>query len=297
MRLLPAGLQEHLDTGATTLCWCWRIVRADGVALGFTDHDNDLAFDGTTFEAATGFTASEIESTVGLGVDNLDVESVLRSGALNEDDLATGLYDGAEVEVFRVNWQDTDQRVLIRSGHLGEVTRGRHSFRAEIRGLAHQLQQPKGRIYQFGCDADLGDARCTVDLEGPSFKGVGSVSMTDGARVLTASGLDAFESDWFTRGLLIWTSGANDGLKIEVKLHTNADGVVTLELWQRMSRPIADDDGFTVTAGCDKQYATCRNKFSNGVNFRGFPHIPGNDFAVSYPNSDDPQNDGGSLFR
>lgn len=297
MRVLPPGMQEHLDSGATTLCWCWRVVRADGVVLGFTDHDNDLTFDGTTFEAATGFSASDVQSTVGLGVDNLDVESVLRSGTLNEDDLAAGHYDGAGVEILRVNWQDTEQRVLIRSGHLGEVARGRNSFRAEIRGLAHQLQQPKGRIYQYGCDADLGDARCAILLQDPAFKGTGSVVATDGGRVLTVSGLDAFVSDWFTRGLLTWTSGANGGLKMEVKLHTKADGAVTIELWQRMSQPIAVSDEFSVTAGCDKQFTTCRDKFSNGVNFRGFPHIPGNDFAVSYPNSDDPQNDGGSLFN
>ncbi|GBE43518.1 MAG TPA: DUF2163 domain-containing protein [Rhizobiales bacterium] len=296
MRVLPAGLQEHLDTGTTTLCWCWRVIRADGVTLGFTDHDHDLIFDGTTFEAASGFSASDVESTVGLGVDNLDVESVLRSGTLNEDDLAAGLFDGAAVEIFRVNWGDTEQRVLIRAGHLGEVTRGRHSFRAEVRGLAHELQQPKGRLYQFGCDADLGDARCTVDLELAAFKGTGSVTQIDGARVLTVSGLDAFASDWFTRGLLTWTGGANAGRKMEIKLHTKADSTVTIELWQRMSQPIAVADAFTVSAGCDKQFITCRDKFNNAVNFRGFPHIPGNDFAVSYPNSDDPQNDGGSLF-
>ena len=296
MRVLPAGLQEHLDSGATTLCWCWRVLRADGVTLGFTDHDHDLVFNGATFEAATGFAASDVESTVGLGVDNLDVESVLRSGTLNEDDLAAGLFDGAEVEIFRVNWQDTSQRALIRTGQLGEVTRGRHSFRAEIRGLAHELQQPKGRLYQFGCDVDLGDARCTVDLELAAFKSAGSVTQSDGARVLSVSGLDSFESDWFTRGLLTWTSGANTSLKMEVKLHTKAVGAVTIELWQLMCQPIAVGDAFSVTAGCDKQFSTCRGKFNNVVNFRGFPHIPGNDFAVSYPNSDDPKNDGGSLF-
>ena len=296
MKTLPAGMQEHLDSGATSLCWCWRIIRSDGTILGFTDHDNGLAFDGTVYEAATGFTASDVESSVGLGVDNLDVESVLRSGTLNEDDLAAGLYDGAEVEIYRVNWQDTTQRVLMRSGHLGEVTRGSHSFRAEIRGLAHELQQPKGRIYQFGCDADLGDSRCTVNLDSASFKGTGSVVTTDGSRLLTASGLDAFASDWFSRGLLTWSSGENMGRKMEVKLHTVVEGVVTVELWQRMSQPIFVADTFSVTAGCDKQFATCRDKFVNGTSFRGFPHMPGNDFAVSYPNSDDPKNDGGSLF-
>lgn len=296
MRILPAGMQEHLDSSTTTLCWCWRIIRPDGTSLGFTDHDNNLEFDGTTFEAATGFSASDIESTVGLGVDNLDVESVLKSGTLTEDDLAAGLYDGAEVEIYRVNWQDTGQRILMRAGHLGEVTRGRHSFRAEIRGLAHQLQQPKGRIFQFGCDADLGDTRCTVNLGSSAFSGNGEIQTTDGTRVFTAGGLDGFQNDWFTRGLVTWTNGANAGLKMEVKLHSRAQDVTTIELWQRMSQPIAVEDTFSITAGCDKQFSTCRNKFSNGINFRGFPHMPGNDFAVSYPNSDDPKNDGRSLF-
>ena len=40
-------------------------------------------------------------------------------------------------------------------------------------------------------------------------------------------------------------------------------------------------DTFTVTAGCDKQFATCQAKFANAVNFRGFPHMPGNDFITA----------------
>jgi uncharacterized phage protein (TIGR02218 family) len=160
MKTLPAGLQAHLDSGATTLCWCWRLTRRDDAKLGFTDHDRDLVFDGTTFEAAAGFTASEIRDAVGLSVDNLEVESALSSGRLSEEDLAAGLYDDARVEIFRANWQAPEQRVLMRTGSLGEVSRAGASFRAEVRGLAHYLQQPKGRLFQYSCDADLGDARC-----------------------------------------------------------------------------------------------------------------------------------------
>ena len=65
MRVLSSGLQDHLDTGATTLGWCWRITRNDGEAFGFTDHDRDLSFDGTDFEAVSGFTGTEIQGAVG----------------------------------------------------------------------------------------------------------------------------------------------------------------------------------------------------------------------------------------
>lgn len=124
MRALSAGLQDHLNSGATTLCWCWRITRNDGTAFGFTDHDHDLAFDGTLFEAASGFTGSEISGAVGLNVDTLDVEGALQSDKLNEADLAAGLFDNARIEIYRVNWADPSMRVHMRYGNLGEVSRG-----------------------------------------------------------------------------------------------------------------------------------------------------------------------------
>jgi uncharacterized phage protein (TIGR02218 family) len=48
-------------------------------------------------------------------------------------------------------------------------------------------------------------------------------------------------------------------------------------------RVITLGDGFFIQAGCDKQFVTCRSKFGNGVNFRGFPAIPGDDTIVRYP--------------
>jgi uncharacterized phage protein (TIGR02218 family) len=288
MKSLPPSLQAHLDTGTTTLAWCWRVTRNDGTAFGFTDHDRDLAFDGTAFEAATGFTASEIKDALGLSVDNLEVSSALKSDRLNEDDLAGGLYDDAPIEIWRVNWADTAQRVLMRAGSLGEVRRSGSAFTAEVRGLAHYLQQPKGRLFQSGCDADLGDARCGVDLDDSAFRDTGTVIAAASNRQFTASGLETFEANWFTRGLVTFTSGANANRSQEVKRHTLADDVATIELWQPMALTIAPDDTFTITAGCDKRFATCGAKFANAVNFRGFPHMPGNDYILAVARPGEP---------
>ena len=52
-------------------------------------------------------------------------------------------------------------------------------------------------------------------------------------------------------------------------------GAVIIELWQAMAQPIAPSDTFIVTAGCDKRFSTCRDRFENVLNFRGFPHIHG----------------------
>ncbi len=282
MKNISPTLQEHLDSGATTLCWCWRLRRRDGVSMGFTDHDRDVAFDGTTFEAAAGFSASEIKDAVGLSVDNLEVTSALSSVHLTEADLVAGLYDDARVEIFRVNWQDTSARILMRTGSLGEVRRAGTTFAAEVRGLAHYLQQPSGRLFQYTCDADLGDHRCGIDLDGTGLRSSGAIAAVTDARRFTVSGLEAFANDWFTRGLLTFTSGSASAQSIEVKRHTKIAGSVSIELWHAARGPLAPGDGLSISAGCDKHLATCRDRFANAANYRGFPHMPGNDVVTSY---------------
>jgi len=281
VKTLPDGLQDHLDGGATTLCWCWTLTRRDGVVQGFTDHDVPLTFDGVTYGAVSGFTASEVQSMMDLAIDNLTLAGALSSETLNEDDLAAGRYDDAAVEIWRVNWAATDQRVLMRKGNLGQVTRSGHGFQAEIRGLAHILSQPVGRVFGHLCDADLGDARCGIALAG--FTANGTVANVSDARRFSVEGLDNFANGWFTAGKLTFTSGTNMGAAADVKRHSASGGIVTLELWQAMSEAVATGDAFTIIAGCDKQFVTCKAKFSNPDNFRGFPYMPGNDAVVAAP--------------
>ena len=295
MKTLPTGLQAHLTSGATTLAWCWRLTRADGVRLGFTDHDRDLTFDGTTFEAGSGFTGTEIKQSLGLAVDNLDASGALTSDRLGEADLAGGMFDDARVEIWRVNWETLDERVLVMAGSVGEVKRAEGAFTAELRSLAHYLNQEQGRIYQFACDATLGDHRCTVDLASAAFRGSGTVSSAETTYLFRASGLEAYAAGWFAGGLLTWASGANRGRAMEVKRHDALLGEAEIELWRSMASGIAPGDAFIITAGCDKTYPTCKAKFANGANFRGFPHIPGNRFVIAVPSPGDPNNDGGSM--
>ncbi|MEZ5853947.1 MAG: DUF2163 domain-containing protein [Hyphomicrobiaceae bacterium] len=209
-----------LASGTTTLCWCWRITPHIGTPLGFTDHDRDLTFDGTVFEAASGFTASEIRSSVGLAVDNLEVESALSSDALTEAALASGDLDDAGIEIFRVDWSDPETHVLVRRGSLGEVRRTGTTFAAEVRGLSHYLGQTQGRVFQIACDADLGDNRCGVDVATSLYRSNATVLAGVSDRQFTTAGLAAFGDGWFTRGLLTFTSGANAGRSSEIKRHT-----------------------------------------------------------------------------
>jgi uncharacterized phage protein (TIGR02218 family) len=288
MRTLPPGLQAHLDSGSTTLAQCWRITLKSGERLGFTDHDRALVFDGTTFEASAGFTGSSIESTTGLSVDNMEAEGALQSTRLDEARLKAGDFDHAAIEIWRVNWQDVSQRVLLRKGHLGEVAYGDGAFKAEVRGLSHLLSQQKGRLYQFGCDAELGDGRCGVALNTATFSDAGVVVSVEAAAVVL-SGI-AFLDDWATRGRLVFTAS---GKSVGVKRQRNVGALTRVELWQALPFSVLVGDAVTLVAGCDKQFSTCKTKFVNAANFRGFPHMPGTDFVAAFATSGDPNNNGG----
>lgn len=292
MRALDPALQARLESGATTLCSCWRIDRRDGRALGFTDHDRALSFDGVTFEAASAVDASAVEAAAGLAADGLEMAGALRSDAIDAGDVARGLFDGATVRRWLVDWRAPEARALTFSGALGEISQSGGRFRAQVEGPAAALNRPLGRAFLAVCDASLGDARCGVDIDAPAFRGAGAVTALEGD-VLRVAGLDAFAAGWFARGRLIWTSGANAGFESAVR-EDDGDAARRLSLWTEPHGSVAVGDGFEIVAGCDKRAATCREKFANFINFRGFPHMPGDDWITAYPAAGE-VNDGGSL--
>ena len=293
MRDIPSGLAAHIETAATTLCHCWSLTRRDGLVLGFTDHDRKLPFEGVDFAATTGLEAAESAAELGFAIGGGEVAGAFAALGLNEADLARGLYDDARVRVWLVNWADPGQRVLLEEGFVGEIKRGEASFTAEIRSFAKAFDEERGRLYMRSCSADLGDARCGLALVAAEAVVVES----DGRLSLSAEGMGSYADGHFTGGRLVFTSGANAGFATEVKRHGREGAQALFQLWQAPAVPIAPGDGFRVTPGCDKSFATCRAKFANGVNFRGFPHMPTTDFIIGGVRPGDGALDGGSLFR
>jgi uncharacterized phage protein (TIGR02218 family) len=292
MKSFSPALAAHLASGATTLCSCWRIKRADNVVLGFTDHDRTISFGGVDHEPDSGLDGSSAVSHAGLQVGGLDITGAFSSDRITESDLEAGLYDDARVEAWLVNWAAPSERHLMRVGSIGEVRRAGSAFTAEVRSLSHALDQERGRIFRATCDADLGDARCTVNLASPDWTASAIVSETDGSARIRASVPGSRPTGFFDQGTLTFASGANSGGKTEVLRHVRDSAGDHVELWQPMAKPIEAGDAFTITAGCDKHFSTCRDRFDNVVHFRGFPHMPGNDFALSYPTPGDANNGG-----
>lgn len=276
MRTASAGLIAHLAQTSTTLAWCWKVTRTDSAVYGFTTHDQDLTLSGVTYAADTGISATAARARAGTSVDGLDVAGFVHVDALTEADILAGLWDGAAVEIFLVNWADLTQgTMIVQSGTVGNIRLQGKQYLAELRSLSQALQQNVGRVLTRRCDANLGDTRCGVTLAGYTVTGSATADSTD-AQTFTASALPASIG-----GLLTWTGGANSGRAMEVK--TAAAGQITLVL--PMEAAISSGDTYSVYAGCDKNLSTCRDTFSNVVNFRGCPFIPGPDAILAYPDA------------
>jgi uncharacterized phage protein (TIGR02218 family) len=116
----------------------------------------------------------------------------------------------------------------------------------------------------------------------------------DGRIASVASGGHAL--DWFTGGVLRWITGANSGIVAAIRSDRVEGTGRVFDLAEEPALPVAAGDRFEVTAGCDRRAETCRTKFGNFLNFRGFPHVPGDDWVVAYPKSGE-VHDGASLVR
>lgn len=274
----------HLATGATNLCRCWAVIRRDGVALGFTDHDRSLSFEGITFIAESGMTARSFVQGTGLSVDNSEALGVLSDSAISDRAIEEGRFDGAEVIFWLVNWRDPDQRIERFRGTLGEIRRGGGAFEAELRGLAEPLNRPAGRVYQRMCGAILGDAACGFDLASEGFGVDVVIEMAQRSQTFVIPAQPVLEERWFERGRLIVQDGAGAGLVGIVKTDIIlSDGRRQIALWDPIPAAVLAGEAIRIEPGCDKRARTCQNKFNNFINFQGFPHVPGEDWLIRIP--------------
>lgn len=258
----------------TTLAFCWRLDRRDGVALGFTSHDRDLLIGGMPYRAAPGMLPSAISLSDGFEVDTLDISGALSDAAIRDVDLAAGRWDGAAVRLFAIDWTDpAGQALPLARGELGDVEVRDGRFSAELRGPTALLERPVVEQTSPECRADLGDRRCRVDMAGRRHV-CRIAAVTDAVTIL----IEQAAGD-YGYGRLRWIGGANGGLASAI---LTGDGT-TIVLRDPPPFPARVGDHVEIAEGCDKAFATCRDRFANAANFRGEPHLAGNDLLTRYP--------------
>lgn len=275
MRTIPLALAAHFAQPTTAIATLIHVTRTDGAVYGFTDHDEPLTYDGVAYEAALGYSLSDVANSDDLSVGNLEAVGFLTTGTITEADLLNGLWDHAAYTVRQVNWSDLTQGdVVLSTGNFGKVSLQRQQFTVELLGLMQRLQSSFGIMTSAKCRATLGDVWCTVSLG--AYTVAGTVDSVDDDAWTITDAARAEAAGYFERGLFTYTSGANDGLSREVK--SFAAGVFTLQLPFPYAASMGDT--YSAIAGCDGLHVTCRDKFANIVNRQAEDFIRGDDQAM-----------------
>ena len=262
------------DGELTSMALCWRLERCDGAGVALTSHDRALLRDNIMFEPAPGMMPASIVRSLGLEPDSSEVTGALSSDALDDHDLELGRWDSAAVELSAYDWDDgTAPPISLLAGEIGTVSIKDQSFTADLVGAASKLNAPVCPATSAECRAHFGDKDCRVDLAGRSL--AGKVTAADGGSFT----LDQSVDDRFVLGRLRFMSGANCGLSTIILAAIG--NVIRVRDVPRAA--VESGCRVELREGCDKRFATCVSRFDNAVNFRGEPHLPGNDLLTRYP--------------
>ena len=262
------------DEKVSAAALCWRLERADGAGLALTSHDRSLEREGVRYRSEPGILPAAVTRKLGLEPQSAEVAGALSVDELDPADLELGRWDGARVSLEAVDWRDADAApIQLLGGEVGSMSIDGDSFSADLQGAAAKLQRPVCLSTSAECRAAFGDKACRVDLAG----------RTVAATVIGGSGneleLDRAFDDRFVLGRLRFMSGENCGTSTVIL------GVEGARIQVRDMPRGRVEVGCRVQLreGCDKRFATCVERFDNAANFRGEPHLPGNDLLTRYP--------------
>ena len=263
-----------LDGELTSVALCWRIERRDGAGVALTSHDRAIEIGGVRYDPAPGMTPAAIRSEMGLEPRAGEVAGSLTSVAISEPDILAGRWDGAALSLFAVDWSTpTGEQIELMSGELGQVASKNGEYEVDLLGAAAKLERPVCPLTSPECRAELGDARCRVDMVGRNLRAAVVASVGNMIRI------DQAIDDRFRFGRVRFLGGAANG---EARVILAVDGD-ELTLRSATSVDVAAGTPVEIIEGCDKMLATCSTRFGNAENFRGEPHLPGNDLLTRYP--------------
>lgn len=271
-RSLPATISTMVTNNSFTLAFCIKITPVVGTAFGFTNHDQDLTFGSVTYASNSGLTDTNISQNSTLSVTNLNFEAFLGTSNTALADLNAGKWDAAAIEAFLVDYTDpTGGSLNILNGTVGELRLSRDIVSFEYRGFEQHLDQNVIEVYTPSDKATLGDARNGLNEATYTQSSVAVTGVTSN-KVFTASSLGQAD-DFFNQGKLLFVTGDNAGLEMEVQ--DFGSGQITLFL--AMPYDVQIGDTFDIVQGYDGSLSQAKDTFNNVINFRGFPNLPGND--------------------
>ena len=289
MKAAGTNTLAALSSGQFYKAELFDVVLSSGATLRFTSYDVPLSLGATSYPSNMIVRRGSVSCRVGLESQSLDIELAPQGDSANAPTVGglpflqavrQGFLDGARVTLRKVFMavpasglpvNTNGESVVWFVGTVADATAGRQTARLVVESdLARlNIQMPRN-VLQPGCVHSLFDAGCTLSKAARTVTGSVTATGPNTATGFTTALSQA--TDYFSLGVVTFTSGANAGLSRTVRAHANTNGALTLVA--PFPNVPATGDAFSIVPGCDKQQATCSSKFSNLVHFRGFPYVP-----------------------
>ena len=257
----------------TSIAFCWRLERRDGAGLALTSHDRPLLIGAERYEATAGMTPAAVRAELGIEANSSEIAGTLSSEAISEEDIAAGRWDGAALRLFAADWTSKAELNVLLQGELGAVSASDGSFETDLNGVAVQLERPICPSTSPNCRAELGDRRCRIDMAGRKMRA--TVTGASAHIIMVDRPID----ERYRFGQIRFLAGSPNGEKRAILAVVGQE----LHLRSAPTGEVAVGTPVELVEGCDKLLSTCSARFSNAANFRGEPHLPGNDLLTRYP--------------
>lgn len=273
MRALTSEQLADIADETTTLCRLISIVLADGTTtFYYTDHDDDILWSGSgpTFRwrSDIGCDASAIDIQLGTTATSLSVTVAFASDSITREGVESGLLDGCTVQVYLVSWAHVGSGAMLFYKGRGQdiAYLDDKQFTINVEPMLSQDFSIAEEYFSSNCRVDLGDDRCTVDID--SLKSTFTVTALTNRQKFNTDLTDG-DGHW-NFGYVVFTSGDNNGVALEVAKSLHAGGEIKLQLILPFELQVGDTG--TIYPGCNKTIASCK-RYDNILNFRGEPFV------------------------
>lgn len=277
MKDISGNLKEIINQEVLNLVRCWKITLENGNTLCFTTSNEDFVYQNEKYNSIPAYEISNLNANVDINDDSAEISNLIVNDLIKDSDILSGLYNNAKVEIFIIDKDNLDAgKVSLLNGNIADIEYKDNVFIAKVSGLKTQLNKTIGDVYSPLCRCGFCSDKCKLNKNNFTFSGIVSSVINNVNFETNTTTITQKSRGYFDYGIIEFTSGKNIGQKTEVKQFQYNSIILASELPYK----IEVGDNFNITAGCDKQFSTCCNKFNNAINFRGEPHLPGTDILL-----------------
>ncbi|ASY62534.1 Gene Transfer Agent FAD/FMN-containing dehydrogenase [Sinorhizobium sojae CCBAU 05684] len=286
MRNASAALKSAAASTVTTLGWLCRITTIDGANVYLNNFGKNVTVGGNVYLGNPGFDIGNIRVTDGR--DPPSVELILPiddTTPILFDAAARRKLDQARIRLYIIDHSSLENVEIGFQWYVGAVD-ALDSRRATLDVRAAERAQRELMLKSFkpGCQWDLGETGCGVDVAGSWQDSVTVATYTDAFTFTISGARGAAVDDFFANGAIKFTSGENEGFSYAVRRWVQSSS--TVKLWEPLRAPVAASDTALIHAGCDKSVgANGCERFSNIARRFAFEDLPTGDltFNVKQP--------------